>query len=195
MRIGIYGGSFDPPHIGHRLLAVDACEALGLDRLFVVPAGIQPLKGEDSHKASAADRLAMATLAFAGDDRLTVDGGEAVRPGLSFTVDTIFGYRTRFPEAELFLLLGSDSYESFGAWKNPERIRALCTIALLERGNSGKPSPEGAVAVVARRIDISSSEIRQRRHGGRSIVGFVSTEVLMYMEAKNLYAPPGASRE
>lgn len=193
MRIGIYGGSFDPPHIGHRLLAVDAYEALGLDRLFIVPAGIQPLKADQEHFAPARDRLVMVQFAFAGDEKLMVDEGEVSRPGLSFTVDTLTGYSTRFPGAELFLLLGRDSYASLARWKSPERIRELCTIALLERGESAGETSDGVVHISTRRIDVSSSEIRQRRADGKSVAGFVVTEVLNYMDANNLYAPTALS--
>lgn len=194
MRIGIYGGSFDPPHVGHRVLARDAIETLRLDRLFIVPAGIQPLKADSADGASAPHRLEMAKIAFAGDEVVVVDETELKRPGLSFTVDTLEAYSAGNPGAELFLLLGRDSFESLGKWKNPERIRELCTIALLERG-AGSGKGEGVVVAASRRIDVSSSEIRGRRKEGKSISGFVPDGVLKYIEKNNLYAPTGASQE
>lgn len=194
MRIGIYGGSFDPPHIGHCVLAVDAAESLDLDRLIVVPVGVQPLKAEKSDGASAGQRLEMTKLAFAGVDRVEVDESEFRRAGLSFTVDTLEDLSSRHPDAETFLLLGRDSYESFDKWKDPARIRELATIALLDRGEGGKKA-DGTLVVATRRIDVSSTEIRVRRKAGKSIVGFVPDAVLKYIESNNLYASSGASQE
>lgn len=193
MRIGVYGGSFDPPHIGHRVLAADAVESLGLDRLIVVPAGIQPLKAEKMDGASPKDRLAMARLAFAGVEGVEVDESECSRPGLSFTVDTLQDLSVRFPGVQIFLLLGRDSYDSLARWKDPERIRELATIALLERSDAVKAG-EARIATT-RRIDVSSSEIRSRRRAGKTITGLVPDAVLKYIEANNLYAPTGVSQE
>lgn len=195
MRIGIYGGSFDPPHIGHRVLARDAVEALGLDHLFVVPTGVQPLKREKLDGASAEHRLEMAKIAFTGDEFVVVDETEVRRPGLSFTVDTIEGFASANPGSELFLLLGRDSFDSLGKWKNPERIRELCTIVLLERGPGSNAEQEGVLVAATRRIDVSSSEIRRRRRDGKSISGLVPDSVLKYIEKNNLYAPVGALQE
>ncbi len=176
------------------MLAVDAADALKLDRLLVVPAGIQPLKTEKSDGASPEHRLAMAKLAFAGVARVEIDESEFRRAGLSFTVDTLEDVSRRFPDAEVFLLLGRDSYDSFEKWKNPDRIRELATIAVLERDDSQDNSDESLV-VATRRIDISSSEVRSRRRAGKAIIGFVPDAVLKYIEAHNLYAPSGASQE
>lgn len=176
-------------------MARDAIETLGLDRLFIVPTGIQPLKAAKSDGASAEHRLDMAKIAFAGDELIVVDEREVTRPGLSFTVDTLEGYSSGNPGAELFLLLGRDSYESLAQWKNPERVRELCTIALLERGAVSVSEQKGIAVVTTRRIDVSSSEIRMRRREGKSISGFVPDGVLQYIEKNNLYAPIGALQE
>jgi nicotinate-nucleotide adenylyltransferase len=195
VRIGIYGGSFDPPHIGHRVLALDAIESLKLDRLIVVPAGIQPLKANKTDGATAEQRVEMAKIAFAGEECVIVDETEVQRPGLSFTVDTLEAYSAENPDAEIFLLLGRDSFESLDRWKNPGRIRELCTIALLERGNEAGRGEGGAVIAATRRIDVSSSEIRERRKAGKPISAFVPDGVLSYIEKNNLYAPTSASQE
>jgi nicotinate-nucleotide adenylyltransferase len=134
----------------------------------------------------------MAKIAFAGDESVSVDETEVRRPGLSFTVDTLDSYSEANPGAELFLLLGRDSFESLDHWKNPERIRQLGTIALLERGGESGGAREGVVVVSTRRIDVSSSEIRERRKAGKSIAGLVPDGVLKYIETHNLYAPKGA---
>jgi nicotinate-nucleotide adenylyltransferase len=177
------------------MLAQDAIEALRLDSLFIVPAGIQPLKTVKSDGATARDRLEMAKIAFSGLESVAVDETELNRPGLSFTVDTLEGFRAGNPGAELFLLLGRDSYESLSRWKQPDRIRELCTIALLERGERAGKLDEGVTVASTRRIDVSSSEIRERRKAGKSITGFVSEGVLQYIEKNNLYAPERASQE
>lgn len=195
MRIGIYGGSFDPPHIGHRLLARDAAEALKLDRLFVVPTGVQPLKAGKADGASPEQRLEMARIAFAGDEFVVVDETETKRPGLSFTVDTLEEYSAKYRDSQLFLLMGRDSFESLANWKNPERIRELCTVAILERATDSVRPDADSITVAARRVDVSSSEIRNRRREGKSIAGFVPDGVLKYIEANNLYAPTGVTQE
>ena len=174
------------------MLARDAVEKLGLDRLFVVPTGTQPLKTGKTDGASPEHRLEMARIAFSGEESVSVDDTEIRRPGLSFTVDTLEGYSAANPGAEIFLLLGRDSFDSIDRWKNPERIRQLSTIALLERGNAVSSTEEGVVVIATRRIDVSSSEIRERRMAGKSIAGFVPDGVLEYIETNNLYAPKGA---
>ncbi len=176
------------------MLAVDAAESLKLDRLIVVPAGIQPLKAEKNDGASPEHRLAMARLAFAGLEGVEVDESEYRRAGLSFTVDTLEELSRRYAGAEIYLLMGRDSYRSLGEWKNPERIRELATIAILERGGESRKADDTLV-VAARRIDVSSSEIRTRRKAGKSIAGLVPDSVLKYIESNNLYAPQGASQE
>ena len=174
------------------MLARDAVEKLGLDRLFVVPTGAQPLKTDKTDGASAEHRLEMARIAFSGDESISVDDTETRRPGLSFTVDTLEDYSAANPGAEIFLLLGRDSFDSMDRWKNPGRIRELSTIALLERGDAVRSTEKGVVVVATRRIDVSSSEIRERRLAGKSISGFVPDGVLEYIETNNLYAPKGA---
>ena len=106
MRIGVFGGTFDPPHVGHLILAADAIDALRLDKLVLVPANAQPLKVETPAIASPEERLQMVELAVAGDDRYSVEDAEIRRPGLSFTVDTLEELARRNPGAELFLLVG-----------------------------------------------------------------------------------------
>ena len=108
VRLGLFGGTFDPPHIGHILVASDAFERLSLDRLVFVPNAVQPLKA-GRPTAGAADRLEMVRLVCQGDARFDVDAIEVDRGGLSFTVDTLRAYRERHPDAALFLLVGEDA--------------------------------------------------------------------------------------
>jgi nicotinate-nucleotide adenylyltransferase len=191
VRIGVFGGTFDPPHIGHLLLAGDARDALRLDRLIFVPASAQPLKVETPAIASPRDRLEMVRLAVADDANYQVDDAEIDRKGLSFTVDTLEHLSARYKGAELFLLLGQDTLESFAKWKSPERIRELATLAVMQRaggiGSLKSGGPKGVVAVSTRRVDVSSTEIRERVRAGKSIKGFVPESVERFIEARGLY--------
>lgn len=191
MRIGVFGGTFDPPHVGHLLLAADAREALQLDRLIFIPAGTQPFKLGTPPVASGQDRLEMVRLAVADDANYAVDDAEINRRGLSYTVDTLEHLSERFKGAQLFLLMGQDALAGFPQWRNPERIRELATLAAMER--SGTPGPrsevaaEGVVTVSTRCVDVSSTEIRERRRAKKSIKGFVPESVERFIEARGLY--------
>ena len=195
MRIGVFGGTFDPPHVGHLILAADAFEALRLDKLFFVPAKAQPLKVDRPAVGTAAERLEMVRLAIAGDSRYAVDDTEIKRDGLSFTVDTLEGLSGRFEGAKLFLLLGEDSLASFDRWRKPERIRELATLAVMYRARAGggtktaRPSlkRKGVETLSTRQVDVSSTEIRQRLSDGRSIRGFVPESVEKFIASRRLY--------
>ena len=186
MRLGIFGGTFDPPHVGHLIAAQDACEQLKLDRLVFVPTSVQPLKG-GAESAAASDRAAMVRLLADGDSRFSVDCVEIDRGGLSFTVDTLRQLRTRWPEAgvDLVLLLGADAAGQFEKWKEPDTIRSLATVAVLTRGASA-PRP-GFEVVPTRRVDISSTEIRERVRAGMAIRGLVTESVADYIAQHGLY--------
>jgi nicotinate-nucleotide adenylyltransferase len=201
VRIGLLGGSFDPPHNGHLLAAGDAFDALALDRLILIPAAVQPLK-LDKLAAEPAHRLAMTRLLVDGDARFGVDSIEIDRGGLSYTVDTLTALAARWPapESSLFWLVGADVARSFAKWRQPERIVELANVVVLERerqekGNGVGEGVEpvlGAIlaklrVLTTRRIDISSTEIRQRVREGRSIRGFVPDAVAGYIVAERLY--------
>jgi nicotinate-nucleotide adenylyltransferase len=192
VRLAIFGGSFDPPHIGHLLAASDAFEHLALDRIVLVPAATQPLKAGRAG-ASAAQRLEMARLLVEGDARFEVSSVEVERGGLSFTVDTLMHFATRYPTAERFLLLGADVLGSFGQWREPERILELASVVLLERQSEAPPTPAPALRdgrvrrLPTRRIDVSSTEIRDRVRAGKPIRGFVPDAVASYIEDSGLY--------
>jgi nicotinate-nucleotide adenylyltransferase len=188
VRVALLGGTFDPPHIGHWLAAVDAFEALDLDRLVFVPAARQPLK-QDRETAPAAARLAMLRAMAEGDPRFAVDPIELERPGLSFTVDTLEAYRRRAEVAELYFVIGADALASFDRWKSPERVRQLATLVVLRRDADVVDLPAGVDARVlrSRRIDVSSTEVRARLRAGQSIRGFVPAAVEAYLTASGLY--------
>lgn len=189
MRLGIFGGSFDPPHVGHLLVAVDALEKLELDRLIFVPAAVQPLKA-GRETASPSDRLEMVRLLVGPDDRLAVDPIEIGRAGLSYTVDTLEIFARQHPEADRFLLVGADALQSFGAWRQPERILALARLVVLRRPGTSSENesiPAGATTLVTRLVDVSSTEVRERARAGKPIRGFVPESVAKFIEAKRLY--------
>jgi len=199
VRLGIFGGSFDPPHIGHLLAAVDAYESLSLDKLYFVPAAVQPLKAGMA-SAAAHQRLAMVTLLVGADPRFAVDSVEIDRAGLSYTVDTLEIFAQRFPNAERFFLVGEDAMGAFGAWREPKQILKLATLAILRRrempeghgkgGVSVDPEaslPAGTIALPTRLVDVSSTEIRERIRQGKSIRGFVPESVGAFIETERLY--------
>jgi len=192
MRLAIFGGSFDPPHVGHLLAAEDAIEQLTLDRVVLVPTATQPLKVGRA-VATAEQRLAMARLLVEGDGRYEVSAVEVERAGLSFTVDTLEHFAAAYPEAERFLLLGADVLATFGQWREPERVLKLARTVVLERaGDPAAALPAGMDAkalmrLPTRRVDVSSTEIRRRVGNGKSIRGFVTDSVAAFIARAGLY--------
>jgi nicotinate-nucleotide adenylyltransferase len=186
VRLGILGGSFDPPHVGHLLVAADAFDALDLDRLIFVPASVQPLKaGKDA--ATAADRLEMVRRLVGDDERFAVDPIEIDREGLSYSVETLAAFAERYPEAERFFLVGMDVLASFAQWREPDRVLRLATLAVMQRTGETGPVPAGAIRIETRRVDVSSTEIRDRVRTGRTIRGFVPEAVAAYIADQRLY--------
>jgi nicotinate-nucleotide adenylyltransferase len=191
-RIGLLGGTFDPPHIGHLLLAYGALERLGLDRVVFIPARRQPLKA-GAEISAPEHRLAMTRLLVAGDRRLSVDAVEVEREGLSFSIDTVRAYRTAHPAAELTFLMGEDTAATLGQWREPAALAALARLVVLTRGGesppSGTPVPKDVHVerVATRRIDVSATEVRARARAGLPLRGFVTDDVAAYIAAQGLY--------
>ena len=192
MRLAIFGGSFDPPHVGHLLAAQDALDQLALDRLIIVPTAIQPLKiGRAA--ATAAQRLAMARLMVEGDPRFEVSASEVDRAGVSFTVDTLTHFASAYPAAERFFLVGADVLTTFMQWREPERVLQLARLVVLERaGDHPATLPAGMGAgdvrrLPTRRVDVSSTEIRERVRQGKSVKGFVTDSVGAFIARDGLY--------
>jgi len=194
LRIGVLGGSFNPPHNGHLIIASDAYEALGLDKLYIIPAAANPLKEKLPDVPAPTERLDMFRMTFGDDARFEVSAIEIERGGLSYTVDTLETLRGRHPAAELILLLGIDSLKTFDNWRSPDRIRELATLAALGRGDEDKGVPAGVRLVTTRRVDVSSTEIRARLKEGRPIRGFVAESVERYISTAGLYRASGSAR-
>ncbi len=200
MRLGILGGSFDPPHVGHLLAASDAFDLLELDRLLFVPAALQPFKQHEV-QASAAQRLRMVELMIAGDSRFAADPVEIDRKGLSFTVDTLEALAARDPGARRFLLIGEDLAPQIATWRDAKRIAELAEVVVLAR-TSGEGGEGGEVGdrdgvpltrIPTRRVEVSSTEIRTRVLAGKSIHGFVTEAVAGFIEAAGLYRHRGTT--
>lgn len=192
MRLAIFGGSFDPPHVGHLLAAGDAFDHLRLDRVIFVPAATQPLKVGRA-AATSAQRLEMVRRLVGTDPRFEVSEFEVDQGGLSFTVNTLAHFASRYPAAERFLLLGADVLATFGQWKEPERILQLARPVLLVRQTddpTGAPADrrlDDVMRVPTRRIDVSSTEIRERVRQGKPIRGFVTDDVGAFIARDGLY--------
>jgi len=194
VRLGVFGGTFDPPHVGHLLAAVDAVEALALDRLLLVPAAQQPLKVR-AESAAPEHRLAMARLLAGDDPRFDVDPIEMDRAGLSYTVDTLGELARRLPDAELFFVVGADALETFPRWREPRRVLELARLAVLRRASDTMELPalmrevpgREPIVLASRRVDVSSTEVRARVRAGLSIRGFVPDAVAAYVAETRLY--------
>lgn len=190
MRIALFGGSFDPVHHGHLLLAQDAVEQLELDRLVFIPAGVNPHKVQQEPAASPLHRFKMLEAATAGVRCFHCDPLELERTGPSYTADTVEIYKERWPQARLFLLLGEDNLAKLHTWHRIERLRELvefvCFGRALEKDRAVSPRNH---LRLERRIDISSTEIRQRIARGLPIHYLVPESVRALIQSNALYQP------
>lgn len=186
MRLGILGGTFDPPHVGHLLAASDAFEMLGLDRLLFIPAATHPFKGERVG-APPPQRLDMLALLLGDDARFGIDTIEIERAGLSYTVDTLADLARRYPDAERFFLIGEDLVDQVATWRAPEQLTQLAEIVVLPRGNAPNEATGPFRRLQTRRIDVSSTEIRARARAGLSLHGFVPDALAAYIRDAGLY--------
>jgi nicotinate-nucleotide adenylyltransferase len=189
VRLGILGGTFDPPHVGHLLVAEDAIAALQLDRLILVPANTQPLKS-GRVTASAEHRMAMVRAMVEGDARFEVSPVEVERGGLSYTVDTLRHFAAKHPTDERFLLVGTDVLASFSDWKEPAHVVRLAQPVVLARAGAAMIPDVGGInfqRLETRRVDVSSTEVRDRVHRGLPINGFVTEPVASLIRKHGLY--------
>ena len=200
MRLGVLGGTFDPPHVGHLLLAEEARLALGLGQVLFTPAG-GPWRKAGQELSPREDRLAMVRLAVADNPHFAVSALEIEREGPSYTAETLAALRDQFgPETELFFIMGADSLADFPHWRQPQRILELARLAVAERPEpEDVPLEEGLADDLARamrervvwldmpRIDISSTAVRDRVRRGLSIRCWVPPAVEEYIRQHGLY--------
>ncbi|HEX8208581.1 MAG TPA: nicotinate-nucleotide adenylyltransferase [Longimicrobium sp.] len=188
MRIGVFGGTFDPPHLGHLVVASDACEALGLGRVLWIPSAVPPHKLA-SVQASAEARLEMVRAAVEGDPRFEADDVELRRAGPSYTVDTLRELAARHPGDELVLLIGADNLREIPGWREPGEILRLARVAVLSRDGAGVPpdAPIPATYVAVTRVDVSATEVRRRAAAGETIRYLVPDAVRALVERRGLY--------
>jgi nicotinate-nucleotide adenylyltransferase len=192
-RIGLFGGSFDPPHLAHRALADLALRELALDELRWLPAG-QPWQKAGRELASAEHRAAMVALAAAGEPRFVVDVRELHRAGPTYTVDTVAELQREHPGAELVLVIGQDQYAKLATWHRWQDLVPRVTLAVAARAGQA-PVADAALAAVSHRstvlplprIDIAATDIRARVAAGQPIDALVGVPVARYIADHHLY--------
>ena len=182
-KIAIYGGTFDPIHHAHLILAREAIETLDLDKVILVPAAISPLK-KAAPFASGEVRLAMLQAAIEGDSKFEVDECELRRPPPSYTIDTVEEIRRRECDASIYCLIGEDNVEQLPQWHRFAELEKMVRIVVLDR--SGK-QPSHSYQLIHRRIDISATEIRRRVAQNESIRYLVPDSVEKIIQCEKLY--------
>ena len=188
LRLAIYGGTFDPIHNGHLLLARDALEQLKFDAVMFVPCGQSPFKSLHPY-ATANQRVAMLNLALKGEPRFWLTRCEVDRPSPSYSYDTAVEIREAFPRAELFWLIGGDQLASLHKWYRPDDLRKLVTFVLLKRGKtSARRLPASVLGLPQpRQVDISATEIRHRVKSRLPIDHLVPSPIAAYIKRHGLY--------
>jgi nicotinate-nucleotide adenylyltransferase len=190
IRIGLLGGTFNPIHLGHLLIARDAMEQLHLDRVKFIPAALPPHKPL-AGGVSATHRLRMTRLALRGEPGFEVDDIEIRRGGRSYSVETVAELKQRHPEAEFYFIIGADSLKDLHRWYKIERLARLCVFAVLARPGCKLVTPARLRirrrAVRGHLCDIASRDIRDRLADGKSIRWLVPDNVFRYIQRQKLY--------
>ncbi len=199
MRVGILGGTFNPPHIGHLVCAQEAYLQLRLDRVMLIPARIPPHKPVEDEPGPE-HRLAFCRLAVAGDPRFAVSEIEMQRPGPSFTVDTLAELHSHAPDNELFLIVGGDVAAGMPTWHQPERVLSFASLAVAKRRGTSRAAVDAALAGLPGgersqffqmpRIGVSSTMVRRRARAGEPIKYLVPDAVAHYIHEHSLYGGP-----
>jgi nicotinate-nucleotide adenylyltransferase len=189
-RLGVFGGTFDPPHVGHLAVAVNARHALDLDEVLLVVAGEPWQKVGERSISPAADRLAMVEAAVGDVEGLEPSDLEVRRGGPSFTADTLAELHAAEPDAELFLVLGSDAAAGLDTWERGDEVQRLATVVVVDRpGEEGRRPPIGwrYRRVECPRLEVSSTDLRARVLDGRPLDYLVPEAVISCIEARRLY--------
>jgi nicotinate-nucleotide adenylyltransferase len=199
VRIGILGGTFNPPHLGHLICAQEAYRELQLDRVMLIPARTPPHKPVEPEPGPE-HRLALCRLAVQDDDRFAVSELELDRDGPSYTVDTLQELNSEAPTHELVLIVGADIAVGLPQWREPERVLELATVAIAKRYGTTRASVQAVLAGLKGgeratffqmpRVGISSTMVRRRAGAGQPIRYFVPDAVVEYIERHGLYGAP-----
>jgi nicotinate-nucleotide adenylyltransferase len=190
-RIGVFGGTFDPVHVGHLVAALEARQALGLDRVLLVVANDPWQKSGNRAVTPAEDRLAVVAAAVEGVDGLEASRIEIDRGGRSYTADTVAELAAAFPGAGLFLVIGADVAGELGTWKRVEEIVGAVTLVIVERGGvTGVADPPGWRVERLRipALEISSSDLRDRLATGRNVDFLIPEAAVRCIRSRGLYA-------
>jgi nicotinate-nucleotide adenylyltransferase len=195
MRLGLFGGTFDPIHLGHMILAEQCREACKLDQVWFVVAGVPPHKPVG--RTAVAHRLEMVRIAIAGHPAFTISEIEAMRPGPHYSVETLESVRRDQPDDDLFFMIGADSLADLPSWREPARITRLATIVVVNRPGIEEidpanlpdfgPGSHPLVSVTIPPVGIASTDLRRRLVEGRSIRYMVPRGVEAYIESQGLY--------
>jgi len=198
MRVGIFGGTFDPVHYGHLLLAEQCREQCVLDEVRIIPAGLPPHKTENDISPAKA-RVEMLQLAIGGHESFRIDEREILRTGPSFTYETLEELQKEEPDRRLFLIIGADSLYDFPTWRKPERIMELAELIVVNRGDQPPPELDAFKAklgdAAAERVNLvqmpgiglSSTDIRNRVAAGKSVRYMTPRAVECFIAAQQLY--------
>ena len=195
-RIGLFGGTFDPPHVGHLVTAINVRHALGLDRVLLVVAG-EPWQKEGIRAITPApDRLAMVEAAVSRVRGLEASRLEVDRNGPSYTADTLRQLRAQYPEAQFFTILGHDAAAGFTTWHDFQTVAAMSRLVVVDRPGVSAPLPAAFdwLRVEVPHVDVSSSDLRARVTDGRPLDFLVSPEVLGIIRERNLYSGEAVHR-
>ncbi|MAT16382.1 MAG: nicotinic acid mononucleotide adenylyltransferase [Planctomyces sp.] len=194
MRLGLLGGTFDPIHLGHLILAEACREACQLDEIWFLPTGKPPHKVA-AEITPARQRIEMLEMALAGARQFKINDMEVKRGGTTYTVDTLAELREQDPDRELYFLIGADSLHDFPMWREPERIAELATLLVVNRAGRAMPDLDSIPQKIRRSVEvvtipdigIASSDLRQRVSEGRSIRYQVPRAVEVYIDQHGLY--------
>lgn len=188
-RVGVFGGTFDPPHIGHLVPAVRVAEELSLDVVLMVVANVPWQKVGSRPITPAADRFDMLAAAVAHVDVLQASDMEIRRGGETYTVDTVAEVRRSGPDDDIVVILGSDAAAGLDTWRRPDELRRTCRLAVVERPGSPVEVPAGfrAERVTVPLLDVSSTDLRERAATGRSLRYLVPEGAVAIIEQRRLY--------
>ncbi len=192
MRIGIFGGSFDPIHIGHAIIAQHIISSCAVDRLWFMVSPVNPLKVGKMRQVADTDRLRMVEMVSHPMDGVETSAFEFTMPRPSYTIDTLNALQAKFPDDDFYLVIGGDNWEVFSKWRNSDEILAKYHLLVYPRlgykVNIPDELKERVILVDAPIIELSSTEIRERLAKGQSVRYYVPDEVLGYIERHDLYS-------